>query len=190
MRRQRVVLGLAVSLFAAGCQLLPGSPLDAGDRPPVECRGVPQHPCAGFADSWRDQPEFAVQDVARVIVSCVLARCDESVGEVRVDVVLRDGVVVLASGGAYASAPEPAAPVMPASIPDSVTVECQGLARDLCEERALEVLSGLVGEVTRIVVRCDGICVPSRGRGETTVERVDQRPHTMSWEYESTSSEP
>lgn len=48
-----------------------------------------------------EQVAGPLRDVQRVIVSCVLPRCDDFNGEFRVDLMLRDGTTREMGGGAY-----------------------------------------------------------------------------------------
>jgi hypothetical protein len=79
--------------------------------PPVECRGIPIEQCSSSAgvDGRRN--------VVRVIVTCTKI-CTPTEGEYRLDLLMADGRVEQAGGGAYASAPA-AAPNGPEAAPPS-----------------------------------------------------------------------
>jgi hypothetical protein len=79
--------------------------------PPVECRGIPIEQCSSSAgvDGRRN--------VVRVIVTCTKV-CTPTEGEYRLDLLMADGRIEQAGGGAYASAPA-AAPNGPEAAPPS-----------------------------------------------------------------------
>jgi hypothetical protein len=76
---------------------------------PVECRGIPIEQCTISAGV--DGPP----NVVRVIVTCTKV-CTPTEGEYRLDLLLADGRIEQAGGGAYASAPA-AAPGSPEPVP-------------------------------------------------------------------------
>jgi hypothetical protein len=65
--------------------------------PPIECRGIPIEQCtsSGGADA---------RNVVRIIVTCTKV-CTPIEGEYRLDLLMADGRIEQAGGGAYASAP-------------------------------------------------------------------------------------
>ncbi|HEX6139102.1 MAG TPA: hypothetical protein VF013_01400 [Candidatus Limnocylindria bacterium] len=114
---RRTLLALALALpMLAGCDLIlppvptptPTTPPAPLGGPPVQCEGVPASACAMFRDSWREDPRIDPHLVDSVVVRCVVVRCDEADGEVRVFVILPDGRRLETTGGAYAEAPAPA----------------------------------------------------------------------------------
>lgn len=74
-----------------------------GDDPPIECRGIPREACLRLGTLDESGAGAGMQDVARVVLTCQAARCDDSNGDYRIDAVLHDGSTVNAGAGGYSS---------------------------------------------------------------------------------------
>jgi hypothetical protein len=113
---RRLVLAAVTLLAMGGCRLVPvqnGPPVPPGPLgpivqaegggPPIECRGVPLEHCRGFGNS--DD-----RDVVRYIITCTTV-CTTEKGDVRIDILGRNGETRSNGNGSYASGgPAPAAP--------------------------------------------------------------------------------
>jgi hypothetical protein len=120
---RRLAARSAAALLVAACGFtefggpppIPAGPigpvLPNPNGPPFECRGIPIEPCTRTS-GVEGQP-----NVVRVIVTCTKV-CTPTEGEFRVDLLLADGRIEQAGGGAYASAPA-AAPNEPEAAPPS-----------------------------------------------------------------------
>jgi hypothetical protein len=119
-----LVLTAAAVVVLGGCGLIPvqdGAPVPPGPLGPivqaegggpmVECRGVPVDQCRGFASSGE-------ADVVRYIITCTSA-CTPDKGDVRIDILGRNGATRSAGNGSYSTAEAAPIPAPAATEPAS-----------------------------------------------------------------------
>jgi hypothetical protein len=85
--------------------------------------------------------------------------------------------------------PGQAAPAQPVVLP--VAPICLGVPLEQCRDMASTFFEPLAlgdhaaDQVTRITVRCKGVCTPKNGEGETRVDFADGTNLISSWGYSS-----
>jgi hypothetical protein len=75
------------------------------DAPPLECRDIPRDPCVNVGNLDQGAVGVAIEEIARVVVTCQAPRCDDLSGEYRVDAVVRDGSTLHVGTGGYSTTP-------------------------------------------------------------------------------------
>ena len=177
-----MALGLVI-LGLLGCEppAVPGAPAGGGGAPQVACQGVPDSICKQALDTTG-----AVQGtVAQVIVRCSKPICTEQLGEADVLIIFVDGRRETSNYG-WASAPAAPAPI-PVITPPALAVqpECQGLPLQKCQEMASSMdPEEMARPIESIIVRCNGVCTPASGQGQTIVHHADESTDlTIDWVY-------
>jgi hypothetical protein len=175
------VVAAAILIGACGGPDGSGSPIP---EPDVACVGVPQGPCdEAVASLVRSLEAPAVQ----ITVTCTVAACTASDGQLQIDVLLADGRRD-SRGSGYGSAQQAPEPVAPPVL--TVAPICLGVPFASCRDVAESAVgSGVPGDVrppiARITVRCNGVCTPAKGEGETRIDYVDGTNQISGWGYES-----
>lgn len=178
-----MVVAAGLLIAACGAADDSGSPLAA---PPTACLGVPQGPCDDAIASM--EGSFG-SPVVRAIVSCTVVVCTPADGEVQIDLLLADGRRE-SSGYGYGSAEPQPVPINPPLL--TVVPVCLGVAFPTCKDMAENALQGAGGTgpgvrppIVQITVRCNGVCTPTAGQGETRIDYADGTYATSSWGYTS-----
>jgi hypothetical protein len=85
--------------------------------------------------------------------------------------------------------PAQAQPAQPVALP--VAPICLGVPLEQCRDMASSLLDPTAlgdqaaDRVTKITVRCKGVCTPKNGEGETRIDFDDGTNLTSSWGYSS-----
>jgi hypothetical protein len=125
--------------------------------------------------------------MVEIQVTCLVAVCSPTDGQLRIDVLLADGRRE-SSGYAYGSAQPAPVPVEPPVL--TVVPICLGVPFPTCKEMAESAVGSVIPAdlrppVARITVRCKGVCTPTKGEGETRIDFVDGTNMVSGWGYES-----
>jgi hypothetical protein len=176
---RRLVLVVAVVLVTTGCG-------GFGGRDAVlDCVGLSPERCQQMhREALGSVPPGA--SVTSVSIRCTVPSCTEAEGEAEMTVVLVDGQrLVTGQGWAAAPAPAPAEPAPQLPLP--VDPVCLGVTDEQCVDFARSGADSVeVGgaAITRIVVRCIGVCTPLKGEGTTDVTLADGTTQSSSWGYQ------
>lgn len=174
---------LVVSILSGGCGGSDPSGSPTGE-PNVACVGVPQAPCDDAVASL--EGSFSVP-IVQITVACMVPACTPTDGQLRIDVLLADGRRE-SSGYGYGSAQPQPVQVDPPVL--TVVPICLGLPFATCKDMAESAVgsgvpSDLRPPIARITVRCQGVCTPTKGEGETRIDFVDGTNEVSTWGYES-----
>ena len=170
-----MALGL-VMLGPLGCQPppVPAAPAGGGVAPQVVCQGVPDSVCKQAFDTVGAGSRGAV---AQLVVRCSKPICTEQLGEADVLIIFVDGRRETSNYG-WASAPAAPAPIPLITQPAlAVQPECQEMATSMDPEE-------MARPIESIIVRCNGVCTPASGQGQTIVHHADGSTDlTIDWVY-------
>jgi hypothetical protein len=174
---------LVALIVAGGCGGPDPSKTPVGD-PNVACVGVPQAPCD---DAVASLAGLFTAPTVQIAVSCTVPVCTPTNGEVNIDVLLADGRRE-SSGYGYGTAQPGPVQVVPPVL--TVVPICLGLPFATCKDMAESAVDtgapgGVRPAIARITVRCQGLCTPTKGEGETRIDFVDGTNQVSSWGYQS-----
>lgn len=168
-----------VSAGIVGCTP-PTVPALPSAGPQVLCQGVPDSVCN---QAIATVGENSRGPVAQLVVRCSKPICTERLGEADVLMVFVDGRREVSNFG-WSSAEEAPIPVI---TPPTLTVVpvCQGVPLERCNEFASSIdPEEELRPIGSITVRCNGVCTPEVGQGQTIVQHMDGTADTVvDWAY-------
>ena len=186
MRIRAALAAVALAaVIVAGCEEPGSAPAGPVGAPQVVCQGVPRAACQQGADTGAQGPGGARGTIARIVVRCKLPVCTDATGEADITVFYVDGRQET-SGYGWASAPAMPAPVPVITPPElAVQPQCQGVPLQQCQDIAMSIdPEEMARPIESITVRCNGVCTPDSGQGQTIVHHLDGSADlSIDWAY-------